>query len=119
MSDQPQLSWQDPHWLKQATDWIRSEAQRQSIRIAGNIEQPHIYPWATVLRVPTNEGTLFFKASASETAHEAALLQKLAAWLPDCMPELVAADTARGWMLMRDGGEQLRASIRPAQDIAP
>jgi len=28
-------------------------------------------------------------------------------------------DTARGWMLMRDGGEQLRATIRPTQNIAP
>jgi hypothetical protein len=35
------------------------------------------------------------------------------------MPEFVAVDTGRGWMLMRDGGEQLRASIRPVKDIAP
>jgi aminoglycoside/choline kinase family phosphotransferase len=35
------------------------------------------------------------------------------------MPELVAADTGRGWMLMRDGGEQLRAAIRPMKDLAP
>jgi hypothetical protein len=35
------------------------------------------------------------------------------------MPELVAVDVARGWMLMRDGGEQLRESIRPTQDITP
>ena len=34
------------------------------------------------------------------------------------MPELVAVDTARGWMLMRDGGEQLRASIRPTKDLS-
>jgi aminoglycoside/choline kinase family phosphotransferase len=43
----------------------------------------------------------------------------LAGWYPDCMPELLAVDAPRGWMLMRDGGEQLRASIRPTQDIAP
>jgi aminoglycoside/choline kinase family phosphotransferase len=35
------------------------------------------------------------------------------------MPELVAVDTTRGWMIMRDGGEQLRASIRPTQDVKP
>jgi hypothetical protein len=34
------------------------------------------------------------------------------------MPELVAVDATRGWMLLRDGGEMLRASIRPTQDIA-
>jgi hypothetical protein len=117
MSNQSQLLWHDPDWLKQANDWIKSEAKRQAIRITGAIEQPHIYPWSTVLRVPTNEGMLFFKATAPETVYEAALTQMLAAWYPDCMPELVAVDTARGWMLMRDGGEPLRASIRPTQDI--
>src|SRR5574338_384922 len=35
------------------------------------------------------------------------------------MPELVAVDTARGWMLMHDSGETLRQSIRPAKDARP
>ncbi len=60
-----------------------------------------------------------FKATAPETIYESALTQALARWYPDRMPELVATDTAQGWMLMRDGGEPLRASIRPTKDIAP
>jgi hypothetical protein len=119
MKKQPKLIWEEPDWLKQANDWILTETARQGIKITGAIKQPHIYPWSTVLRVPTNEGTLFFKATAAETVYEAALTQKLVGWFPDCMPELLAVDTARGWMLMRDGGEPLRASIRPTQDIAP
>jgi hypothetical protein len=71
------------------------------------------------MRVPSSEGTLFFKATAGETIFEIALTQKLAEWYPDCMPELVEVDTERGWMLMRDGGEQLRAYIRPTQDVRP
>jgi hypothetical protein len=35
------------------------------------------------------------------------------------MPELIAVDTGRGWMLMCDGGEPLRASIRPTRDVKP
>jgi aminoglycoside/choline kinase family phosphotransferase len=62
---------------------------------------------------------LFFKATAGETIFEIALTEKLAGWFPDCMPELIAVDTERGWMLMRDGGEQLRASIRPTKDVKP
>ena len=117
MNTQSQLSWNDPLWRKDAQNWIHAEAERESIQITGEIEQPHTYPWSTVLRVLTNEGTLFFKATAAETIYESALTQKLAGWYPDCMPELIAVDTTRGWMLMRDGGEQLRASIRPTQDI--
>ncbi len=119
MSTQTQLRWQSPAWLKQAHNWIHEAAKRQSIHITGEVEQPHIYHWSTVLRVPTDAGNLFFKATAAETVYESALTEMLAGWYPDCMPELIAVDTARGWMLMRDGGEHLRASIRPTQDIKP
>lgn len=115
----PQLIWQDPDWRKQVTDWIHVETERQGIHIMGEIEQPHMYAWSTVLHIPTDQGKLFFKATAPETIYEAALTQSLARWYPDCMPEFVAVEAGKGWMLMRDGGEQLRASIRPTKDIAP
>lgn len=119
MSNSSSLLWHDPAWLQQAHEWILAETSRQSIQITGEIEQPHVYAWSTVLRVPTNQGTLFFKATAEETRYEAALTQMLAGWFPDCMPELIAVDTSRGWMLMRDSGEQLRAAIRPTKDVRP
>jgi aminoglycoside/choline kinase family phosphotransferase len=119
MSNQPQLYWYNPDWQKRAHEWIRKQAEGNSIHITGEIEQNHAYAWSTVMRVPTSDGTLFFKATAGETLFEIALTQKLADWFPDCMPELVATDIENGWMLMRDGGEQLRASIRPTKDIKP
>ena len=119
MSNQSQLVWQNLDWRKEVREWIHAQAQRHGILITGEIEQPHMYAWSTVLHIPTDQGKLFFKATAHETLYEAALTQALARWLPDCMPELVAIDAGRGWMLMRDGGEQLRASIRPTKDIAP
>ena len=113
------LYWYTPDFQIQAHDWIRSAVEQLSLRITGEIEQPHAYAWSTVMRVPTDAGMLFFKATAGETIHEIALTEKLARWFPDHLPELVAVDTAHGWMLMRDGGEQLRASIRPAKDVRP
>ena len=113
------LHWEDPDWLKQTSDWLHNETSRQHIQITGSIEQPHIYPWSTVLRIPTDQGILFFKATAAETIYEAALTQTVAAWYPHCMPEFVAVEKNRGWMLMRDGGEPLRASIRPTIDVTP
>jgi hypothetical protein len=111
--------WQSPDWLQQVTDWIRAETERAGARMTGPIEQPHIYPWSTVLRIPTDLGTLFFKATPPETGYEAALTRALAGWYPECMPEFVAVDEQRAWMLMRDGGTPLRASIRPTKDLAP
>jgi aminoglycoside/choline kinase family phosphotransferase len=117
--NQSQLLWQDLEWQKEVREWIHAQAERHSIRITGEIEQPHTYAWSTVLHVPTDQGKLFFKATAHETLHEAALTQSLARWFPAYVPEFVAVDAGRGWMLMRDGGVQLRASIRPTKDIAP
>jgi hypothetical protein len=119
MSHSSQLIWQDPEWRNQVTAWIHTETGRQGIHITGEIEQPHMYAWSTVLHVPTDQGKLFFKATAHETIYEAALTQSLSRWFPESMPECVAVDAGRGWMLMRDGGQQLRASIRPTKDIAP
>lgn len=114
-----ELRWEAPDWQKQAHEWILAEAARGGIRITGPIDQSHIQTWSTVLHIPSKEGTLFFKATAPETIYEIGLTEQLAGWFPDCMPDLVAVDKARGWMLMRDGGEPLRASIRPTQDVMP
>ncbi len=111
------LIWHDLEWQKQAHAWIRSEAARNQLQLVGEIEQPHAMHWSTVMRVTTNEGPIYFKATAGETIYEIALTQLLANFQPNVVPELIAVDTARGWMLMRDGGEQLRASIRPTQDV--
>jgi aminoglycoside/choline kinase family phosphotransferase len=119
MAETSQFIWYNPDWQKQAHEWIRSEAQHHSIVLTGEIEQNHAYAWSTVMRVPSDRGMLFFKATAGETLYEAALTQKLSGWFPDSMPDLVAVDPSRGWMLMRDGGEQLRASIRPTKDVMP
>jgi Phosphotransferase enzyme family len=119
MATEPTLHWQDPAWRKEVDKWIHAQVGNQGISITSDIEQPHIYPWSTVLRIPTDQGTLFFKATAPQTIYESALTQKLAEYYPKSMPEVIAAETSRGWMLMRDGGETLRVSIRPTKDITP
>ena len=119
MSNPTQLLWHDFEWKKQVQEWIHAQAQSHGMLITGEIEQPHMYAWSTVLHIPTDQGKLYFKATAQETLYEAALTQTLARWFPGSMPEFVAVDPGRGWMLMRDGGEQLRASIRPTKDISP
>ena len=111
--------WQKDSWRAEAGEWIRGQAARNGIEIDGPIEQPHLYPWSTVLHVPSNHGTLFFKATAPETIFEAALTEALSRWLPGCTPDLLGIEAERGWILMRDGGKQLRAWIRPNKDPAP
>lgn len=119
MPEQTELRWYASDWQKRARIWIHAEAERNAIRLTGEIEHSHAYAWSTVMKVPSSAGMLFFKATAPETVYETALTQRLSSWQPDCMPDLISVDPARGWMLMRDGGEQLRASIRPTKDTRP
>ncbi|MDQ2984012.1 MAG: hypothetical protein M3R70_08840 [Actinomycetota bacterium] len=53
------LIWVRLEWLAEATAWIR-----EHVEVAGEIEQPHIRWWSTVLRVPTPAGDAWFKATS-------------------------------------------------------
>jgi Phosphotransferase enzyme family len=104
--------WTDPAWLAEAHAWIAGHADP-----VGPIEQPHVYPWSTVLRVPTASGDVWFKANTAELRHEAAVVSLLAERRPDCVPSLLAADPERGWMLMADAGTRLRDVIERERDL--
>ena len=93
------LLWARPSWRIEAEEWIR-----ERLAVLGRIEQPHIRPWATALRIPADDGTFWFKASIEPLAYEVPLVERLARRRPDCLPETVAADARRGWLLMRDAG---------------
>jgi hypothetical protein len=112
-----QLRWVEADWLREAHGWIRERLEQHGIVGAGEIEQPHVRWWSTVLRVPTNEGDLYFKALAPPHIFEAALTEELAQRAPDRIPAIVAVDVGRGWMLMRDGGTRLRELVRSVTDL--
>jgi len=103
--------WRDPAWLAGVHDWIDRRLAQLGLTRVGVPEQPHVCPWATVLRVPTRSGDVWFKANAAQLMHEAALVRRIASRRPDAVPPLLAADTETGWMLMADAGEPLRAVI--------
>ena len=73
--------------------------------LAGDVEQPHIYPWSTVFRVPTADGPVWFKANSPGTAYEPGLLRSLAQWGAEWTIPVLAVDVSRGWSLLADGGD--------------
>ena len=105
--------WTDPAWLAEAEAWIRAR-----VAPTGAIEQPHVRPWATALRVPTADGVVWFKASAPEVAHEGPVVELLSARRPDLVPPLLAFDRDRAWMLSADGGTRLRELVESERDLS-
>jgi hypothetical protein len=110
--------WQQPDWQAEAKAWIRSALGKNDLQLIGEIEQPHIRQWSTVMTVPTSDGTLFFKASSALLDYETVLTDYLARFRPEISPELLGIDFKRHWMLMRDAGTPLRHFIRSEKSIA-
>jgi hypothetical protein len=109
-----QQQWEDPAWLATAHGWIADRLRELGLTRTGEIEQPHVRVWSTVLRVPTEAGDVWFKANVEELAFEAGLVALLAERRPDVVPPPLAWDDATGWMLMADAGSMLR-TVEPEE----
>jgi hypothetical protein len=101
----------------EAHRWIQANVVDLGLAITGAIEQPHVQPWSTVARIPTTDGDLYFKASAPVQAFEVPLLAALREDFADRLPEVLAYDIERAWMLMRDAGVPLREVVKTRRDV--
>ncbi len=85
--------------LSAVEEWIRA-----AVEPSGAIETVHEEPWATVLRVPLADGVAWFKACAPVQAFEPRLTADLFERWPDLVPEVIAYDERRAWLLLADAG---------------
>lgn len=109
--------WTLSSWHKRVHNWIRAQLAHQAMAITGEIEQPHIRPWSTVLRIPTADGDVYFKAVNPNLKHEIVVTEALVGWFPEWMPRVYAFEREQGWMLMPDGGTRFREVNRAEQDL--
>jgi len=113
----PANGWTDPAWRAGVDSWIGAQLEELGIEATGPAEQPYVQPWSTVLRVPTTDGDLYFKASAPVQAFEVPLLERLVPLFPDRLPPVLAFDVDRAWMLMRDAGTLIRELVKTRRDV--
>jgi hypothetical protein len=109
--------WRDQAWLAEVHDWVAAQLTAAGIVVTGPSDQPRSYPWSTILTFPTNGGTVWFKANAAGTHHEAALYEVLVRRSPGHVLEPVASDPERGWLLLPDGGPTMRAVEGASTDL--
>jgi hypothetical protein len=110
--------WEDPDWLATALAWVDERLEAAGRPRTGDIDQFHVRPWSTVIRVPTAEGDVFFKANTPELRHEALVSLLLSRRVPARVPPLLADDPDRGWMIMEDAGRRLREVIAEERDLS-
>ncbi|MBX6752026.1 MAG: aminoglycoside phosphotransferase family protein [Micromonosporaceae bacterium] len=92
--DAERAFWGDAAWLAQAYEWIDARLGELGHERTGPIEQPHVYPWSTVLR-------------SYRCRRKAKMITAWAPW-----PRM--AGTSPKWTLSRTGRERRGTDRRPA-----
>lgn len=103
-------TWLDPVWRASALTWITETLADLGRRTNGPVEQPHVRPWSTAMRVPTDEGAVWFKASGPGPAHEGPLLAVFRDLGVARVLLPLAVHPERPWLLFEDAGPTLRAT---------
>ncbi|KRF25479.1 phosphotransferase [Phycicoccus sp. Soil803] len=94
-------------WRAEATRWISDELSGVGRQVTGDIVQRRIRPWSTQLVVPSDQGTVWFKANCPSSAYEPAVHRALADLEPAEVEAPLAVEAARGWMMTADRGTTL------------
>jgi hypothetical protein len=94
--------WARPGWFAEACGWLEESIGGAGLERNGAIEVVEQWAISSVLRCGTDDGPVYLKAAFSIFRHEPALTRSLAAQYPMLLPEVLAVDVRRGWMLMRE-----------------
>ena len=105
------VPWAGRGWFDEASQWTRHTLDRLGYRVTGPVEQLRSWTVSTVMSVPTDGGTVYFKASPPMFAHEPVITRALAERFPAHVPRVLAVDAERHWMLMADFGATTLAEI--------
>ena len=103
-------TWLDPGWRAGALAWVEATLAGLGRTVVGEVEQPHVRPWSTAMRVPTSGGVVWFKASGPGPAHEGPLLEVFRVFGVAHVLLPLAVHPERPWILFEDGGPTMRAT---------
>ena len=102
--------WQRAGWRGAVSEWLADQRGEADVPLT----PVHAFDTACVLQVgdgSSDQGAYF---KAGEDRREVRAAAFLARAQPDLLPELLAADQERGWLLTRDAGTSLLGSERLA-----
>lgn len=94
--------WRRAGWLAVAVSWALDQLKRHRISLLGSIEQVRVSHKSVLLRVPTSEGEVYFRAARRPLDINERLLDwELRPHFSEFIPGHIASDPRRGWCLAR------------------
>ncbi len=113
--------WSYRGWFAEASAWIESALATHGRNLTGSVEQISNWCISSILRAPTAEGRVYFKATARSPlfADEGAVTGGLASIFPENVPQPLAMDGTRRWMLLDDFGSNVgwKASLETRVEV--
>ena len=94
--------WSRPGWLAASSSWMLEQLSGAGYVAPRAPGIHHLWGISVVLAADSDSGTAYLKCSSDRFRREAEVTQALAARSPLLLPEVIAVDPGRGWLLMRD-----------------
>jgi hypothetical protein len=94
--------WASPGGIDPFLAWLDATVRASGATPAGEVELVQQWGISLVARVPSDRGPLFGKAVGPVFAAEPAITELLARRHPGTVPDVLALDDARGWLLLAD-----------------
>jgi hypothetical protein len=103
------VPWARPGWLTEARAWVEAQLTHLGTPLVAPIEQVKNWGLSCLLRAPTADGAVYFKATATLPlfVHEPTVMAGLAQMYPQHVPAPLCWDGPRRWMLLPDIGTVL------------
>ena len=96
--------WERPGFTDRARRWMLWQLEAAGTPALTEPTVERLWSIAAMLRADTTDGGAFMKACAWVFDGEPAATAALHRAVPGAVPEVIATDTAEGWLLMRDAG---------------
>ena len=112
--------WATPGWFTAASAWMSERLAGLNRPPTGAVQQFRNLGISSLLRVPTQAGLVYLKATAKLPlfVNEAALMTRLAEKFPCQIPSPLAIEPEKGWMLLDDFGADLRTNNPTVEEVA-
>ena len=118
MSLTPWLGSERPVWFSEVALWVGDATAALGLGAVLALESVKERPWGAVLRAVTTEATLYFKNPGPLGRHELTVISELSRTWSTLVPDVLAVDTTRSWMLMADHGAPMRDVLDTAGQVA-
>jgi|GEM_PF-290670 len=105
------VPWYEAGWMNAAGAWMVQQLARLDSKPTGPIEQVCSWQRSCVMRLPTTHGAAYFKAIPAALGSELDVSVLLDHEYHGMVAEVMAVDTDRRWLLMRDMGAKTMDSV--------